>query len=146
MRKLISILFVFILYAPNAYSLCIDVETANLRSKPNAQSNITWVVPKHMPLKKVDEQDGWLRVVDAEGDAHWVHKSIVTYQRKCAVVKVNKANLRTAPGSKSPQVSFLPSVERYATLIYVKREGNWAKLKDDAGNSYWVYRKLIWVY
>ena len=152
MKFSLSILLVFSFLSSfisfNAHALCITAETANLRSSKDTSSeeNITWVVPKHMPLRPIRKEGEFWVVSDVDGDKHWVHESVVTKSYMCAVIKAKKANLRTGPGTNYKPVPFLNSVEQYATFIYVSQKDKWAQLKDDVGNIYWVYRPLIYVY
>ncbi|MBI4041306.1 MAG: hypothetical protein HY390_05520 [Deltaproteobacteria bacterium] len=147
MKRLVAISFSFGFFITRAvFSECIQTETANLHAGPSLDQEITWVVPKHMPLKRLFEKDGWAQVVDVDNDVHWVRNTALTQDHRCAVVKVDRAKLRTGPGEHFPQVHFLPSIEHYATFIYVKRQESWAQLKDDADNRYWIHRSLIWVY
>lgn len=98
-----------------------------------------------MPLQELKRKGSWIRVKDFEGDIHWVFKKIVTKKFKCAVVKAKKANLRTGPGTKFPMAEDLPSVDQYTVFKLAKTKGKWAQVTDSFGDSYWVFRKLIWV-
>lgn len=98
-----------------------------------------------MPLVKLSRKGSWIKVKDFEGDVHWVFKTLVTSKHKCAVVKVDKANLRTGPGTGYSQASDLPSAEKYMVFKLSKIKGQWAKITDTFGDSYWIYRKLVWI-
>ena len=106
---------------------------------------VTWKVFKFMPLQKVSRKGSWYKVKDFEGDTHWVFKTLVTSQFKCAVIKTDKANLRTGPGTKYKQATDLPSAEKYMVFKLSKIQGKWARITDSFGDSYWVYRKLVWI-
>lgn len=142
---LFILLFTFISFSFPAYSLCVKVDKANLRAGPSTKKKITWEVFKYMPLIKVKTKGSWIKVKDFENDHHWVYKTLVTSRYKCAVVKVEKANLRTGPGSKYAKASDLPSVEKYTVFKFERVKNNWAKVTDSYGDSYWIYRKLIWI-
>ena len=143
-HNIVAFTFVLI-FSLQANALCVDVKKANLRAGPSTKKQITWEVFRYRPLRKVKKQGSWYKVRDFENDEHWVHKKLVTTKFKCAVVKVKKANLRTGPGSKFKKPSDLPSVDKYTVFKLVKTQGSWAKVKDSFGDSYWVFRKLVWI-
>ena len=143
-RLLLSISLIFSFHL-SANALCINAKKANLRSGPSTKKQISWEVFKYMPLVEVKRKGKWIRVKDFEGDYHWVFKSLVTKKFQCAVVKVDKANLRTGPGTKHGLAKDLPSVDKYTVFKLNKIKGKWAKVTDSFGDSYWVFRKLIWV-
>ena len=128
-----------------SYGLCVKAKKANLRSGPGTQFEISWQTFQYMPLREISRKGSWIRVKDFENDAHWIHKSVVTKDYKCAVIKKKIANLRTGPGTKYSQASDIPKVEQYATFKFVKLNGQWAKIKDTYDDPYWVYRKLVWI-
>ncbi len=128
-----------------ACALCINVKKANLRSGPGTKNPISWEVFQYMPLQKQKKKGSWIKVKDFEGDQHWVYKKLVTSRYMCGVVKVKKANLRTGPGTRYKLASDLPSVEKYTVFKVAKIKGEWAKVTDSFGDSYWIFRKLLWI-
>lgn len=129
-----------------AQALCVKSSRANLRSGPSTKNQITWEVYKYMPFIQLKKQGDWVRVKDFEGDIHWIYRKLVTSDFQCAVVKVDKANLRTGPGTNYKKPSDLPVAEKYMTFKYLTKKGNWAQVLDSYNDKYWVFRKLIWVY
>ncbi len=145
-RGHILVTFVLVLlFSFQAHSLCVKVKKANLRAGPSTKNQITWEVFRYMPLRKLKSKGSWIKVRDFESDDHWVYKKLVTSKYKCVVVKVKKANLRTGPGAKHKKPDDLPSVDKYTVFKLVKIKGKWAKVKDSFGDSYWIFRKLVWI-
>jgi SH3-like domain-containing protein len=130
----------------SAQAICVKAKKANMRSGPGTNHAITWEVYKYMPLIQLKKQGDWLQVKDFEGDTHWIYKNLTTSSYKCAVVKVDKANLRTGPGTKYGKPKDLPVVEKYMTFKFLRSQGDWAQIMDTYNDKYWVFRKLIWVY
>jgi SH3-like domain-containing protein len=127
-----------------AFAWCIKVPEANLRQGPGTQYEKSWEVYKYMPLKKIDQRGDWYKVTDVDGDTHWVYRRLVSNSLQCAVVKVNKANVRTGPGTsyaKSP----LSPVEKYYSFKVIKVAGDWVKVQDEVFNNGWVAKKLLWL-
>lgn len=127
-----------------ASALCIKAPRANLRQGPGTNYEKLWEVFQYMPFQKLKKKGNWYRVKDVDGDIYWVHKKLITNSYKCAVVKNDTANFRTGPGTQHSQVSWSP-LEKYFAMKILKIKGNWAKIKDGAGDVAWVHRSLIWV-
>ncbi len=127
-----------------ASALCVKVPTANLRKGPGTSYGKSWKVYKYMPLEKIGQQGRWEHVRDVDGDTHWVYDRLVTGDMQCAVVKVDKANVRTGPGTnyaKSP----LSPVERYYSFKVLGQKDGWVQVQDEVFNSGWVSNKLLWI-
>lgn len=144
--KIFALTLGFLLMAAQAEALCVKASKANLRAGPSTKNQITWEVYKYMPLIEKKRQGSWVYVKDFEGDRHWIYKGLVTKDFQCAVVKVDRANLRTGPGTSHKKADDLPYAEKYMTFKFLRTKGNWAQVMDTYGDKYWVFRKLIWVY
>jgi SH3-like domain-containing protein len=140
----IALLGAALLTPGSASALCVGVSEANLRQGPGTQYEKSWEVFKYMPLKKIAQQGKWTQVEDVDGDIHWVYSRLTTGGMRCAVVKVDKANVRTGPGThyaKSP----LSPVEKYYSFKIIDTKGAWAKVQDEVFNDGWVARSLLWI-
>jgi SH3-like domain-containing protein len=49
----------------------------NVRKGPGTQYDIAFTVSAGVPFKVLDRQGSWIRVVHADGDGGWVHRSLV---------------------------------------------------------------------
>jgi SH3-like domain-containing protein len=139
----IVILIVFF-HALPASALCIKTTEANLRQGPGTYFEIKGDGYKYMPLKKLKRQGDWYRVRDVDGDIYWVHRKLVTGSYKCATVKDDKANIRSGPGQNYEQLIFSPLL-KYYTMKVEKISGKWVKVKDEYGDTGWVYKPLLWI-
>jgi SH3-like domain-containing protein len=127
-----------------ASAWCIKVPEANLRQGPGTDFEKSWEVFKYMPLQKIGQKGNWYQMKDLDGDEHWVYDKLVTNSMRCAVVKVEEANVRSGPGTnyeKSP----LSPVEKYYSFKAIKTQGNWVKVEDEVFNEGWVYKPLLWI-
>lgn len=127
-----------------ASAACVKVPEANLRQGPGTDSEISWEVFKYMPLKKIGQKGGWYQVEDVDGDRHWIYGKLLSNSMRCAVVKMEEANVRTGPGTnyeKSP----LSPVEKYYSFKVIKTQGSWVKVEDEVFNEGWVYKPLLWI-
>ena len=123
-----SLLLLSILCASEVNALCVKVSRANLRTGPGTGYEIGWNVGKYMPFKKVGVSlsGHWYAVEDVDGAVLWIHKSLVTSQYRCAVVKKEKVNVRTGPGTNYDKL-FLNPVEQYYSARILTRKGSWIK-------------------
>ncbi len=133
-----------LLYSHYAHALCVNVPEANLRSGPGTKFEKTWEVFKYMPFDRLSKKDNWYKVKDIDGDVHWVYTKLVTSKIKCAVVKVDKANVRSGPGQKYRQTSMSPAL-KYDSFKVIKIQAPWAKVVDEFGDTGWIFRKLLWI-
>ena len=141
---LIVVFFVLIQHT-SASALCVKTSEANLRSGPGTGHEKTWAVFKYMPFKNIKKKGSWYQVKDFEGDMHWIYQKLVTDKFNCAVVKVEKANARTGPGTKYKKSSLSPAA-KYDAFKVLKRKGKWVKVLDEFGETGWIFRKLLWIY
>lgn len=139
----IALLCASLLTSGTASALCIGVPEANLRQGPGTNHDKSWEVFKYMPLKKIGQEGKWYQVEDVDGDVHWVYSRLTTSGLRCAVVKVDKANVRSGPGtnySKSP----LSPVDKYYSFKIIDTKGDWVKVQDEVFNDGWVAKSLLW--
>jgi SH3-like domain-containing protein len=140
---LLSLLFV-VLMIDSSSALCVKVETANLRSGPGTRYEKTWQVFKYMPLKKLKKKGKWYRVQDVDGDTHWIYAPLVANRYYCAVVKKDKVNVRTGPGTKYRKAHWNPAI-KYDSFKVIRFKGKWVKVLDEFGQTGWIYKKLLWI-
>lgn len=140
-------MIIFSLFIIHAYAsaLCVKVSDANLRSGPGTNYRKTWEVFKYMPFKRLSKNGNWYRVQDVDGDRHWIYKKLVADTFDCAVVKVDKANIRSGPGTHFKKKNYGPSL-KYDSFRVIKRKGKWVNVRDEFGDEGWIFRKLLWIY
>jgi SH3-like domain-containing protein len=138
------ILVSLFLMGGHAAALCVKVPEANLRGGPGTKYEKTWQVFKYMPLRRLAKKGAWYKVKDVDGDLHWIYGRLVTGSFRCAVVKVDEANIRTGPGTKYAKTAMSPAL-RYYSYRVMKMKGDWVNVKDEYGNTAWIFRKLLWI-
>ena len=125
-------------------ALCIKNERANLRKGPGTQHEKLWEVFKYMPFKQLGIKGKWKRIQDVDGDIYWVHGPLTTQKYKCAVIKNDKTNLRSGPGTKFSKVSWAP-VDKFFSMKVLKIKKDWVHIEDSTGDKAWIFRPLVWV-
>ncbi len=140
----ITVFFILIMLSGYSHALCVNVSEANLRSGPGTNYEKTWEVFKYMPFKKLTRKGNWYKVKDVDGDVHWIYRKLVTDKIRCAVVKNDKINVRTGPGTGYSKSALSPSL-KYDSFKVIKRKGAWVKVMDEFGDTGWIFRKLLWI-
>lgn len=139
------IFLLLFLFHTVSHALCVKVPEANLRSGPGTKYEKTWEVFKYMPFKRLSKKRNWYKVQDVDGDKHWIYRKLVADSFNCAVVKVDKANIRNGPGTHFKKKHYSPSL-KYDSYKVIKRKGKWVKVRDEFGDEGWIFRKLLWIY
>ena len=135
----------FCSYTPqNTEALCIQNERANLRKGPGTKHEKLWEVFKYMPFKQLGTKGAWKRIQDVDGDIYWVHGPLTTEKYKCAVIKNNKTNLRSGPGTNFPKVSCAPQ-DKFFSMKVLKIKKNWVHIEESSGDTAWIYLHLVWI-
>ena len=109
----------FLVGADATMAICIKKEKANLRKGPSTKHEKIWQVYQYMPFKLLSTQGNWKKVKDLDGDSYWVHARLTTQKYKCAVIRKDKTNLRTGPGTDHPKVNWAP-VDKYFSMKVLK--------------------------
>ena len=130
----------------SAEALCVKAAQANVRSGPGTQYERVWEIYKYMPFEKVGVSlsGNWYAVKDVDGDVSWMHKKLLTSAFRCAVVRKAAAHIRTGPGKHYAQTAWSPAPQYYSFKV-MKRKGAWVKVKDEWGQTGWIYRSLLWL-
>jgi SH3-like domain-containing protein len=136
---------ILVISQTHAHALCVKVTDANLRSGPGTKHEKTWEVFKYMPFKRLLRRGDWYKVQDVDGDYHWIYRKLVTDAFDCAVVKREKANMRTGPGTQYRITTDSPML-KYDSFRVLKRSGKWVQVLDEFGDKGWIFRKLLWIY
>ncbi len=131
-------------FGTQALALCVSAPEANLRGGPGTKYEKRWLVFKYTALKKIAKRKGWYKVRDVDGDVHWIFGRLVTDRYRCAVVKVEKANVRTGPGTRFKKSAMSPAI-KYDSFKVIRRKGEWVKVMDEFGDKGWIHRKLLWI-
>lgn len=139
-----TLLCATLLIPGTASALCVKTDEANLRKGPGTNYEKSWEVYKYMPFKKIGQKGNWYNVEDVDGDKHWIYSRLVTNSMRCAVVKVDEANVRSGPGTNHAETDWSP-VEKYYSLKVTSSKGGWAKVQDELSNDGWISKKLLWI-
>ena len=140
---LLSITILLAISDSSASALCVNVSEANLRAGPGTKHEKTWKVFKYMPFSKLSRKSNWFKVKDVDGDIHWIYSKLVTDKYKCTAVKTEKANIRSGPGTNYKKN--MSPAEKYTSFKVLDTKGPWVHVKDEYGDTGWIFKKLLWI-
>jgi SH3-like domain-containing protein len=123
-----------------AERVSVSADIANVRAQPDTQSDTLWQVEKYHPLLVVEKRGVWDRIKDFEGDTGWIHSSLVD-KTPTVIVKVQRANIRTGPGT---QYDLVFDAERGTPFKVLETKGSWKKIRHADGDEGWIFSSLIW--
>ena len=136
---LAAILF-FVGGAAASNRMAVKADTANIRAKPDLQSDILWQVEKYYPLLILEKKESWYRFKDFEGDVGWIHDSLVD-DTPTVIVKVDRANLRADAGT---QYDLVFDAQKGTPFKVLEKKGRWIKVQHADGDVGWIFNALVW--
>jgi len=141
---MLHIVLSFILSA-SLYAGCVIRDNVPLKAGIDKKAKVAWLVRKYTPLKRIGEPyNGWVRVLDLEGDKYWVRQIFYTEKYHCAMVKTDRTLIRIGPGPRFNE-KFKQPAEKYETFKFLKAKKGWIKVKDVHGDFGWIKSSDVWV-
>lgn len=125
----------------DAEIVTVAVNMAEVQSRPSETA--TYVVvqaPRYYPLSVQSEKGDYYQVRDYQGLLGWIHKSLVS-NAKGVVVEVDRANVRSGPGTNSP-ITF--HAYKGVTFKVLAERDEWLKIIHEGGAQGWIFKPLTW--
>ncbi|MBO4707351.1 MAG: SH3 domain-containing protein [Elusimicrobiaceae bacterium] len=144
MKKLFLISLTLFLSC-NAFAVAryasVVVKEGKIRSCPSTKCSKKFLVWKYTPLEMfgVSKNRQWVQVKDFEGYAGWIHSDLLG--ETPALVAKTDINVRKQPSASSEVVWI---VEKGYPLKFIKKQGSWLQVADDAGLKGWVHSSVVW--
>ena len=126
--------------AAQAREMVSVTQRANMRAGAGTQHEALWVLEAGYPLRVTSKRGSWLKVKDFEGDVGWVYHPL-TAKRPHLIVKVNVANVRSAPSIRARRIGQAVYGE---VLRTVKHRSGWVQVRQAGGPTGWIDRQLLW--
>jgi uncharacterized protein YgiM (DUF1202 family) len=113
----------------------------NIRSGPSLDSPVLFRAPLGYPIQILKQQGNWVYFRDWQDETGWVDKPMVS-DIDTAVIRVNRANVRSGPGLDHPVVGEAEMGEIYKVL---GKTGDWVHLALYLSNDRvgWVRSDLV---
>jgi len=118
----------------------IAASKVNLRAGPGKDAKRLFVVSRGYPVRVLEQENGWAKVEDFEGDRAWVFADLLSEERTVLVTK-KLVNVRKGPSTQR-EVAF--QAQRNVLLQYLGSEGKWVHVRHADGDEGWVYAPLVW--
>jgi SH3-like domain-containing protein len=116
-------------------------DNVNVRTGPGTDHQIAMELFAGYPLEVTGKQGDWLKIVDFEKDAGWIHNSLVESGSTVIVNATTSANMRAEPSTTSPVIA---TVERGVVMSRLESQGEWLKLSHSSGLTGWIHKSLLW--
>jgi len=127
--------------ASAAEYVSVSGDNVNVRTGAGTNYEVSMELFEGYPLKVIDTQGEWLKIVDFENDSGWIHQSLVT-EGNTVIINGNKnVNMRAEPSTQS---TIIASVDRGVVMTKLESQGKWQKLKHATGLVGWIYKPLLW--
>jgi len=145
MKKVIPIVLALAMllaggHLAQAERLSVKADIGNVRSGPATTDPVIWQVEKYHPLNVIQKQGKWYLFEDFEGDRGWIHSSLLT-DLKAVVVKNNKCNVRSGPGTDKA-IQF--TVDKGVPFKVIEEKGKWIPVMHADGDQGWIHQALVW--
>ena len=120
--------------------MAVTSPIANVRSGPGTNFEVLWQIEKYHPLDIINEKENWYQFKDFEGDAGWIHKSLLG-DIPTVITRSERCNLRSGPGTG---YTILLTVELGIPFRVLKKQGKWLQVQHADGDQGWMHESLVW--
>ncbi|MFD2370107.1 stage II sporulation protein P [Brevibacillus sp. GCM10020057] len=131
-------------FAQAATHVEVAVDQLNVRSGPDATTQIVGMIAKSMRLPIVQEQKDWTQVKLANGTAGWINNKYVKKldipQIKYVKSNVGMLNVRAEPNATA---QILQIIDQNGVFLQLKKQGDWAQIKLSDKASGWVNARYL---
>ncbi|GAB4522640.1 MAG: SH3 domain-containing protein [Parvularculaceae bacterium] len=123
--------------------VALKTARTNGRAGPSFDHPIIWrYEQKGLPVEVIAESGPWRRIRDPEGDEAWIHESMLAGSRQAMIRALDApAAIWDAPDEAMRVVAF---AERGVLLRLLACEGDWCRVRTEAGQAGWVKRQALW--
>lgn len=127
--------------ASAAEYVSVTGDNVNVRTGAGTNYEVSMELFEGYPLKVLEKQGEWLKIVDFENDSGWIHQSLVT-EGNTVIINGNKnVNMRAEPSTDS---TIIATVDRGVVMTRLDSQGKWLKLEHATGLVGWIYKPLLW--
>lgn len=124
----------------------VDNDWMNVRRGPGTEYAVIMHYGRNYPLRVLDvANNGWLKVMDVDGDRGWVHYKMVQYDPPYVITRMKLCNVRKGPSTDNP-IAF--TTEAGTLLRVLEEKDGWLKVRYEDGDEGWISAKIVfgWLY
>lgn len=119
----------------------VRIDRVNVRRGPGIKYEKIMEYAKHFPLRVLDvAPNGWVKVVDFEGDRGWIHPNLLQYDPVYVITKLPKCNIRKGPGTEHDRIF---TAEREVLFKVIEEKEGWLHVKHADGEEGWISAKIV---
>lgn len=126
-------------YLSRTSFVTVSLERLNVRSGPGTEHPIKMVVGRNYPLYVISQSEGWLNVMDFDGDRGWISNNLISFE-PYVITQLPKSNIRDGRGADNAVVF---TAERGVVLQVVKEEKGWLFVRHADGDEGWISAKIV---
>ena len=124
------------------YFASIKVNEANVRTGPSIKYPIRWqYIKENWPLKVTDEFANWRKFKDIDGQAGWIHVSLISKKRFVIFDQENTNLIFKKPSSEAKVV--LKAQKNVSARLIECNENKWCLIKLNKIKG-WVKSSSLW--
>lgn len=115
-------------------------DEVNMRTGPGVRYPVRWIYHHaQLPVEIIDEFEHWRKIRDIDGEAGWVHQSLLSGKRTAYI----KENLMVLYGAPSHNANALVKAEAGVVADVIECSPHWCRLQI-ANIKGWAPKKHFW--
>lgn len=123
------------------YYASIKTDKANVRTGPSVKYPIKWIYKRqNWPVQVTASFESWRKISDIDGEAGWVHETLLTSKRNVVVKKEGIQEVYRLPITTS---TILMMLETGVISELLECKNTWCKIKQ-SGKKGWVQGQNLW--
>ncbi len=126
-------------YLSQTSFVTVNIDQLNVRTGPGTDHPVKMKVGRNYPLYVINESEGWLHVMDYDGDRGWISSNLATFE-PFVITQLPKSNIRRGHGTDNA-VAF--TAERGVVLRVVKEDRGWLNVRHADGDEGWISAKIV---
>lgn len=126
-------------YLDDTSFISVNIDQLNVRTGPGTDHPIKMKVGRNYPLYVINESEGWLHVMDYDGDRGWISGNLASFDTY-VITQLPKSNIRDGRGTEN-SIKF--TAERGVVLRVLKEEDGWLNVRHADGDEGWISAKIV---
>ncbi len=122
----------------------VDRDKLSVRQGPGTSYPVVLIYNKTFPVFVRDvAPNGWVLVLDADGDDGWVPPSGLALKPRYVVTRTAQSNIRTGGGKDYEKYPIAFVAEKGVYLQVVEEKDGWLHVRHEGGQEGWISSKLV---
>ena len=119
----------------------VDHTKVNVRRGPGTEYARIMNYGKYFPMYVLDvARNGWLKVMDFDGDRGWVHPNLIKHEPHYVITKLDECNIRQGVGT-GQEIAF--TATRGVIFQVLDEKEGWLRVRHADGDEGWLSAKIV---